>query len=418
MKKPLLLLPLVAALGSPFTLLAQVNPAYEVATWRQFKPAAISYTLDDNTSNQLPVAIPLFDKYGFKTTLFTVTNWAPNWAGLRAASANGHEVTSHTVSHPSLGTIPVAQQVTELQQSQALIKANVPTAKCETVAYPNCSLGDVPTIQTYYLAGRVCSGAIMPSSPPDFYNLSAIITGSTGTITTAAAMNAKIELAKSSKGWCVFLTHSIDNDGGYSPTQSTELAAHLAYTNTNIADYWVATFSDVVKYIKERNALAVAEATVSADALDLTVTDNLPDAVYNVPVTVRRQLPATWPNAAITLGTTPVPATITTVGTVKYLVFDVVPDQGPLRLTKAAALAATQGAAAVATSTWPNPFVDQTTLAVAGRFHFAVYSIEGKLVASGEGTDTVQVGGQLAAGAYLVKVSQGGKASSSTIIKK
>lgn len=54
----LLLLAAGAVLGSPTTLLAQVNPAYEVATWRGFKTAAVTYTLDDNTSNQLLVAIP------------------------------------------------------------------------------------------------------------------------------------------------------------------------------------------------------------------------------------------------------------------------------------------------------------------------------------------------------------------------
>ncbi|RZK30837.1 MAG: hypothetical protein EOO63_05705, partial [Hymenobacter sp.] len=264
-----MILTLAAVVGSCSAGLAQVNPAYEVATWRQFKTAAVTYTLDDNTSNQLPVAIPLFDQYNFKTTLFTVTSWGPNWAGLRAASTNGHEVTSHTVTHPSLGTLTVAQQMTELQQSQATIKANVPTAKCETVAYPNCVIGDIPAMQQYYIAGRICSGQIMPSSPPDFWNLSSIITGTTGSVQTAADLNAKVQLAKASKGWCVFLTHGINSDGGYSPTQSTELAAHLAYVNTNIADYWVATFSDAVKYIKERNAVSLTETTVSADELSL-----------------------------------------------------------------------------------------------------------------------------------------------------
>jgi hypothetical protein len=409
---------LATTLGSSLPLAAQVNPAYEVATWRQFKTAAVSYTLDDNTSNQLPVAIPLFDQYNFKTTLFTVTNWGPNWAGLRAASANGHEVTSHTVSHPSLGTLTVAQQLTELQQSQIIIKTNVPTAKCETVAYPNCVLGDLPTIQTYYIAGRVCSGAIIPSSPTDFYNLSSIITGNTGSVQTAAAFNSRVEAAKTAKGWCVFLTHGIDADGGYSPTQSTELAAHLAYMNTNRADYWVATFSDVVKYIKERNAAVLTETTVSADILTLTVTDNLADNVYNVPITVRRQLPTAWSNASLTAGSTPVASTITTVNGTKYIVFEVTPDQGEIRLTKAVALAAnTPTAQALPAEAWPNPFATKSTIALKGAFSFSVYSLDGKLVETGQGVDSAKFGSSLAAGAYVLKIKQNGNVISSTVIK-
>jgi hypothetical protein len=415
-----LLLVAGAALGSCPTLLAQVNPAYEVATWQGFKTAAVTYTLDDNTSNQLPVAIPLFDQYNFKTTLFTVTNWGPNWAGLRTASANGHEVTSHTVSHPSLSTLTVAQQVAELQNSQTIIKTNVPTAKCETIAYPNCVVGDVPTIQTYYLAGRICSGVIMPSTPTDFYRLSSIITGNTGSIQTAAAFNAKVEAAKAAKGWCVFLTHGIDNDGGYSPTQSTELAAHLAYMNTNIADYWVATFAGVVKYIKERDAVAVAETAVSTDLLHLTVGGSLDNAVYNVPITLRRLLPPTWTGAKLTLGGSPVASTIATVGSAKYIVFDAVPNQGEISLAKDnSVVTSTHNAASTAaTDVWPNPFSDKGTLHLKGNFVYTVYSLAGKLVETGQGTDTAKFGDTLAAGAYIVKISQNEQVVSSKVIKK
>jgi hypothetical protein len=415
------LYPLLVATGAifaqPATLLAQTNPAYEVATWRGFKAAAVTYTLDDNTSNQLPVAIPLFDQYNFKTTLFTVTNWGPNWAGLRTASANGHEVTSHTVTHPSLGGLSVAQQLTELQQSQATIRANVPTAACETVAYPNCVTGDVPTIQSYYIAGRGCSGQIMPATPTDFYNLSSIITGSTGTVQTAANLNAKVDAAKTARGWCVFLTHGINNDGGYSPTQSTELAAHLAYMNTNRADFWVGTFAEVVKYIKERNAAVLTETTVSATQFSLTLADNLPDNVYNLPLTVRRQLPTSWTGAAVTRGSTPVTSSVTTSGGVRYVVFEATPDQGPVQISNAPALASTRAASSLA-SAWPNPFTEEMTVTLPGQFEVAIYSLGGKLVRTSRGSDSLQVGADLAAGVYVLKISQQGRMVETRTIEK
>ena len=419
--KHLKLLTLAAGawLGSPATLLAQVSPAYEVATWRGFKAAAVTYTLDDNTGSQLPVAIPLFDQYNFKTTLFTVTNWGPNWAGLRTASANGHEVTSHTVTHPSLGGLTVAQQLTELQQSQATIRANVPTARCETVAYPNCVTGDVPTIQNYYIAGRTCSGQLMPATPSDFYNLSAIITGNAGTVQTAANFNARVDAVRTARGWCVFLTHGINNDGGYSPTQSTELAAHLAYMNTNTADFWVGTFADVVKYIKERNAAVVTETTVSTTQFSMTLTDNLPDLVYNVPVTVRRQLPATWTGAAVMRGTTPVPSSLVTSAGVRYVVFEAVPDQGAVQVMNAAAVTGTRaGTGAVQASIWPNPYSAEMTVALPGPFEAALYSVDGKLVRTSRGSNSLQIGAGLAAGSYQLKVIQQGRVVETRTIEK
>lgn len=52
-----------------------VTSPYEVAVWYGFTEAAICYTFDDGCSNQFKIAIPLFDEYDFKLTLFTVTNW-------------------------------------------------------------------------------------------------------------------------------------------------------------------------------------------------------------------------------------------------------------------------------------------------------------------------------------------------------
>ncbi len=318
-------------IGMSMGALAQVPSSYQVGRWYKFKTAAVTYTFDDNCSNQIPVALPLFDNYSFKTTFFTVTTsgagFAPNWNSLKTISANGHEVASHTVSHTSLNTLSVSSQDTELKNSQSTIVSNVPTSKCQTVAYPNCNTGDINTIQKYYIAGRTCSGQIISSSPTDFYNLSSIICGNTG-VNTANDMNSKITSAKSSTGWCVFLIHGIDNDNGYSPLASSVLSSHLSYVNTNTADYWVGTFANVVKYIKERNALSFTEMTVTADSLRITPTDNLDNATYDAAVTIRRQLPSTWSDARVYLGTTLQTSTIVTVNNVKYIQFDVIPDKG------------------------------------------------------------------------------------------
>jgi hypothetical protein len=54
-----------------------IDSLYEVATWSKFHDAAISYTFDDNCANQLALAVPMFNNYGFTLTLFTVTDWGP-----------------------------------------------------------------------------------------------------------------------------------------------------------------------------------------------------------------------------------------------------------------------------------------------------------------------------------------------------
>jgi len=412
-------LALTVLVGSYFQSAAQVNSNYQVAPWRGFKKAAVTYTFDDNTGGQVPIAVPLFDRYNYKVTLFTITNSNPNWALLRTASANGHEVTSHTVTHADLSAITVAQQVTELQNSQTTIRTNVPTAKCETIAYPYCRIGDRASIQSYYIAGRVCSGTIIPPNPTDFYQLGSTSTGSANVTQTAAHFNAKVDAARTSGGWCMFLTHGINNDGGYSPTQSTEIAGHLAYVDANKADFWVGTFSEVVKYVKERMALNVSETPVTSDSLRLAVTDNLPNNVYNVPVTIRRQLPTGWTNARLWSGSTLIPSTISTASGVRYVVFEVEPDQGIMYLAKSSVVASTRTTGvALPLQSWPNPFDNSTRLELPGRFAYSVYALDGKLVESGQSVDAVELGKNLAAGAYSVRISQGDRVAGATIIKK
>ena len=334
-KQFLVLLSLLCCVLFSTQLKAQIPAAYQVGTWKDFKPSAVTYTFDDNTSNQIPVAIPLLNNYGFKATIFAVTqSMNPNWNNMRTAASAGHEIASHTVTHSNLPDLSVANQDTELKNSQATINTQITTQKCYTVAYPNCNIGDLSTVQKYYIAGRNCSGQIIAKSPSDFYALSSIICGSTG-VNTAADMNTRVGNAKSSGGWCVFLIHGIDNDGGYSPLASSTLSSHLSYVNTNKADYWVGTFGNVVKYIKERNAMSITETTVNADSLRMTPTDGLDNTIYDAAVTIRRQLPSTWTTVRVMQGTTIISSTIVTISGVKYIQFDIVPDKGVYTLANA-----------------------------------------------------------------------------------
>lgn len=320
---------------------AQIATGYEVGKWYQFKTAAVSYTLDDFCSKQYPVALPLFDKYGFKVTFNVVSGWSPNWTNLKTAAANGHEVACHTTNHTSLNTETVTQQDAAMKDCQTIINTNISNKKCLTIAYPNCNIGDKTTIAKYFIAGRICSGQIESSTPSDFYNISSLICGSQGSISTATNFNNSVNSAKTSKGWCVFLIHGIDDDGGYSPTSSSELSSHLSSMNTNIADFWIGTFLNVAQYIKERNAAAITETTITSDSLKMVLTDGLDNALYFADLTVRRTIPTAWAGAKVYLGTTALASTTTTVNGTKYVMFNIAPDAGNVYIVNTASASTT-----------------------------------------------------------------------------
>ena len=281
-----------------------VAEPYEVGTWPGFRSAAVSFTFDDNDLNQLAVAVPMFNEFDFKLTLFTITStgtgWKnPNWSGLQAAAAQGHEIASHTVTHAYLNQITLEQQKSELEASYNAIMTNIPGQVGLSLAYPYCVRGNDSLIAQYYIGARGCQGSVEKSTPNDLLNISSIICGTEGSVNTAANFKSRVDAAVNSKGLCVFLIHGIDDDGGWSPTQSSELRTHLEYLQANDNKFWVATFGNVVRYIRERNTVSVAETDVQDNAITLQVTDTLENAIYNYPISLRRPLPEGWPAASV-----------------------------------------------------------------------------------------------------------------------
>jgi oligosaccharide reducing-end xylanase len=319
---------LMLAVSGPAGRAGTVAAPYQAGTWEGFRPAAISYTFDDDCANQYAVAAPMFHAAGLKMTLFTVTSWEGSWALVKNDAAWGDEIASHTVTHPDLTTVPFAQLTNELANSQSTINSYITNESCLTLAYPDCTVPSESITALYYIAARGCSGQLVSSTPADFLNISSFVLGNTGSYTTATNINRLADNAVTANAWCVYLIHGIDSDGGYSPLSSTVLQACVNYTSTNQGKFWVETFGNVVRYIKERNALSVAEITNSGGSITLQVTHNLNTNIYNQPITLRRPMPANWPGIVASTNGHPVNLQFVTVNSTNYVMFDVVPNAG------------------------------------------------------------------------------------------
>jgi oligosaccharide reducing-end xylanase len=298
---------------------------YEVATWQGFRDAAVSYTFDDNCPNQLAVAIPMMNSYGFKATMFVPSAWIKDWTGLQNAADRGNEIASHTVTHANLGNLTPVQQIPEFKDSREAINAHIIGHSCITIAYPFCERGNDSLCMNYYMAARACQDTIESKTPADFMNISSIPTGTESSIQTVPDFNNKVEKADSIKGWCVFLIHGIDNDGGYSPTQSEVMRSHFEFMKLHNNRFWIAPFGDVVRYIRERNTAIVKEILNRKTSITLRVSDKPENPVYNCPLTIRRVLPKKWKSATIEQNGQKIKTEIVSKDGLKYIMFDIVP---------------------------------------------------------------------------------------------
>jgi hypothetical protein len=312
---------------------------FEVATWAGFRSAAVSYTFDDNCPNQLAIAVPMFDRFGFKLTLFTVTSsswgWKAEWAGLQKAANDGHEVASHTVDHQPLGGLSDAQQQAELELSRDTINARIKGQVCSTFAYPNCITGNSTLVSQFYIAARGCSGQIEGATPGNFMNISSFVCGNMG-LNTAMDMESKANSAAASNGWCIYLMHGINGTepGAYSPIAQDTIEATLQYFKAHQDSFWVAPFGTVARYVRERNTAQITETSASDDSITAQVTDNLDKTYPRVPLTLRRPLPVGWDAAVVLQRGYTVSSRLVKTDTVSYVMFDAVPNAGAVTIFK------------------------------------------------------------------------------------
>jgi peptidoglycan/xylan/chitin deacetylase (PgdA/CDA1 family) len=349
-----------------------VAPPYEAALWQGFRTAAVSFTFDDNTPNQFTKAVPLFNEFGYHMTLFTATGTGPapdwfhaDWAGLTSAFAQGHEIASHAVSHQSLPQMADSVQIAELKNSRDTIETRIPGCRCLTLAYPYCNSGKTALVRQYYIAARNCSGSVEASTPANFLSIGSVICGESG-LKATKHFNTRYTKAADTKGWVVFLIHGIDNDGGWSSLSSDTLRKTLEYLKTNEDRFWVASFGEIARYILERNAVSVAETPTSDTSLTVQVTDTLDNAVFDIPVTLRRPLPEGWSSAAVTQNGRGVDSKIVEENGTVYVQFDAVPDGGETIITKTGSTGIASRVDLMVSmpilwQNYPNPFNPTTT---------------------------------------------------------
>ena len=402
---------------------AAVVAPYEVGTWGNFCQGAVSFTFDDNTPNQLSVAQPLFDEKGFHMTFFLVISWSPDWSKYKAAFNKGHEIGSHSITHPQ--TMPAS----EAGPSKDSIKMNIPGEMCVSIAYPNCNEPDEATLKKYYIVGRTCSGQTTSKSP-NLFTVGSYICGSQG-LNTTANITAKADAAATASGWCVYLMHGIDTEpqgsSDYSPTSSSILKGALNYMDSNRGKLWVESMGNVARYIRERDAVAVAKKDSSDKGITISVTDDLADSIFNYPLSIRRPLPDGWTTAVVTQKGKPVEDSIVTVSSKKYVMFKAVPDSGDVLISKTASAAKNRRIGFNAGSVSPVRLQRKALLIDSHRFNnsalqVSLFAVSGKLLAShvfaGSRADIALPVDKLTSSAFIVKVTGGGRSWSGMVVSQ
>jgi len=414
-------LALAATAAATFSVSAAVVAPFEVGTWANFCKGAVSHTFDDNCPRQLSVAAPAFENVGMRMTFFIVTGQgtadAADWNGLRQAAAKGHEIGSHAVNHPN----GAAMSASDFGPSQSTIQQKV-SAPCVTLAYPNCTV--VNGSKQYYIAARSCfKGAegANAATPADWEAIDSKMFGScSGGLNDANSMNSFAKGAESDK-WMVTCHHGLDGDNhAFANTSVNALKSHLDYLNQNRSTIWCETFGNVARYIKERDAANIEVESSTDDSIVISLTDDLPDSIFNYPLTIRRPVPEGWETVIVKQGDFDTEDTVVTQDGTEYVMFKAIPDSDNVVITKVTTGSRTVGRRGELSGVAPVTFSRSSTLTIDRRYFkgsalsVAFFDLTGKVLArytlSADVTSIAVPDQQISRSACIVKISGNGVA--------
>jgi peptidoglycan/xylan/chitin deacetylase (PgdA/CDA1 family)/lysophospholipase L1-like esterase len=307
--------------------------------WADNKAGAVSITFDDGIMSQYTQAVPALNARGFKGTFFVITGRIDSdtvhdfatWDEWRNAANQGHEIGSHTKTHPHLPQLSLAQMQDEIGGAKAAIDAQITTQKCLTFSYPFGELNDNAELiaQAYYIAARGTS-CDLNNTPYDLYDMKAC-----EDTLSVEQMKAKADEAEQQGKWLISFHHSLDGTM-YGYWTIGMLTDYLGYLKTK--NLWVDTFGSVTKYIKERASADLSLVSSSDEQIVLSLTDTLDNAIYDEPLTIRSEVPSSWANVNVQQGSGAITVTSVVEDTKTVIYYNVIPDRGFITLKKVTTL--------------------------------------------------------------------------------
>jgi len=233
------------------------------------------------------------------------------WDDFRKDAAEGYEIASHSITHATMPGMDEANIKYELEKSkEEILKEMGPkyTFSAEVpYGYENERVMQIaykiypalrnrmpePWLKEIDRASKETPGA----ADKDYIQWQR---GGT-TKTPLPLMKSWVDTAADRKDtWLVLVFHGIDGMG-YEALSSTMLDEYFHYIRSKEHNLWVATFGDVTRYMREREASKVMTGNKDGKIM-VSVNHPLDKAQYYLPLTLKTYVPSGWKNVKETQG--------------------------------------------------------------------------------------------------------------------
>ena len=419
-------------------------------TWKDDKKGAISFTFDDGYQGAFEHGAAELEAAGMKGTYYIFTDTALVFNAELAPIAlmgeyksKGHEIGSHTRNLSNLGLLTATENIDSLTSvlsssveiinrwfEQNTLSLSIPfgSYRYETLGY----------ISQYFHSARNSQRGFNLSTPYDFY-----------------ALKSWPILSTTSPDFVSKLVTQVEEYAYYLPLMYNNISAapfdedSLIYTYSKALfretvqwvserDVWVDTHERIYKYIKERDALKIShvnmdDAEAQPGFFSFETETDLPASTFDVELTLKIQLPESWNEDSVSLGTgdSIIYAKVLRDRTGDYVLYNSIPGNG-LKVEVYQELMPTtlvQKKISLPGSfkllAYPNPFTTETRITIEGqvnqRMQLLIMDSHGRMVKEIvlNGNSFYQPSlEELSPGLYIVMLLDGGVPASSTKLLK
>jgi len=265
------------------------------------------------------------------------------WEDFKAFTAQGHEIASHTITHPKLAVLDEANMKYELEQCKADIEKFLGKKygfSCE------CPYGtENERVMEYALKIYPALRSRMPVPYLDEINRASkkqpgqskneYVQWQRGPVRKISMVEMKSYVDTSivhNNIWLVLVIHGIDGIG-WEPRTGAEIQEYFSYIKEKDPYVWVATFGDVARYMRERKNSTVT-GIVQGEAIKVNITSTLDPEVYDVPMTLKTYVPRLWKAVVFNTKAKKLKLQVQKDDTGYFVLYSVKPGEGEITLSK------------------------------------------------------------------------------------
>ncbi len=306
-----------------------VENEVEVAKWYNNAKSAVALTFDDGFKGFYDYAFPVLEAYNIDATFYLNSSKLVNkgeprierygyWEDFVEMAEAGHEMGSHSATHPDLTAIDANMLHNELANDKAMIESKIPNQKCLTYAYPFCKNNQTvrDSAANYFIAARTCGSVANNWSlqPNDWMgvNSNLLTWGSPRTLANENVLaiqtqNEIINQLINAGKFGVYCIHEVisfeklNTTNSYEPctTEWLDIICNFMDEKRADGDLWPTTLVNITRYSKMRDNLRVMSQYIDTDSVVYAFTDGLDDDIYNISITVNIVVPEDFKNVII-----------------------------------------------------------------------------------------------------------------------